>query len=846
MFRAKISSVLKGVFGIISCLTAASSPINAQLPTCIGAGGFIYIHNGNNIYNYDPALPISGTNPSLNTITMPSGAGGLAVSENLNAATPNPTFYTTVGGNYYYYDGTTWVNTGHGTGNGAAVNPGGGGGYIYNLVGASGDVYIYDGTGTGTFLTTVTGFNGGGPYDLQVDCNGNFYILQLTSPASMKVYSPTGTLLNTYTVTSPSSASAGGGFGVIGNTVFVHNTNGFGIGTITGNNVTFAPFSTFPTSASDFASCPIGGLQAVGANDTFFHCVGGLPIQLSATGGAPYNWTIQSGSATFSGNGQTVDVTASTTTLITVTSDASAACGGPSGNVTDTFYIRVPTAIVDAGTSPDSIRGCGVYTKALNASVFNTTPGLTYNYTWAPAGAIATGGNTLQPVITPTGNMPFILTVSTDPNEGGCVWTDTVEVVTVDRSVTPDFDFDINYGCNEDTVQFNNLSTLGTFYRWDFSDGTGDTAMNPLKIYPNQNAYNVKLVVENETCIDSVTKVVDTQHPLAASFSPDMDSVCEGAMISFTNTSTYTTIEGPASFFWDFGDGTTDTLENTTHVYTAPGEYEVMMVVTDFVPCSDTSYHTIVIDPYPVVDFTTSDSVLCEGQFIEFTAHYTDTGFVDLAWDFGDGKTLSGGDVVAHGYDTSGVFTITLTTNYRICPQQVVTRDVMIYPFPTLNLGPDTTLCPNGEGLLIGDRTNQFTSANWNWNTGDTTAFIVVRHPGIYSAKVSRNGCSTDDSVEVSKDCYLDIPNSFTPNGDGVNDYFLPRQHLSRGLTEFKMVIFNRWGQVIFETQSIDGRGWDGKFNGEAQPTGVYVYQIEAAFKNGVREQYTGNVTLIR
>ena len=60
------------------------------------------------------------------------------------------------------------------------------------------------------------------------------------------------------------------------------------------------------------------------------------------------------------------------------------------------------------------------------------------------------------------------------------------------------------------------------------------------------------------------------------------------------------------------------------------------------------------------------------------------------------------------------------------------------------------------------------------------------------------------------------------------------------------MTIFNRWGQIVFETAKSDGRGWDGKFNGEDQPSGVYVYMIEARFQDGVAEKYQGNVTLLR
>jgi gliding motility-associated-like protein len=98
----------------------------------------------------------------------------------------------------------------------------------------------------------------------------------------------------------------------------------------------------------------------------------------------------------------------------------------------------------------------------------------------------------------------------------------------------------------------------------------------------------------------------------------------------------------------------------------------------------------------------------------------------------------------------------------------------------------------------------------------------------------------------VKKDCYIEMPNTFTPNGDDLNDYFFPKSLLSRGVTAFKMSIFNRWGQLIFETTNPEGRGWDGRWNGVMQPNGVYIYLLDATLKNGKTEHYQGNVTLLR
>jgi len=162
-------------------------------------------------------------------------------------------------------------------------------------------------------------------------------------------------------------------------------------------------------------------------------------------------------------------------------------------------------------------------------------------------------------------------------------------------------------------------------------------------------------------------------------------------------------------------------------------------------------------------------------------------------------------------------------------------------------LGPDTAICPGGAPIILTDNINSKVSgAQWKWNTGQTTSSITVVQPGDYSVGITIHGCRTYDEIVVGNDCFMNIPNIFTPNGDGLNDFFLPREFLAKGLTSFKMDIYNRWGQKIFETTNLTGSGWDGKFNDVPQPEGVYVYMIDATFKDGQKEHRQGNVTLLR
>ena len=213
----------------------------------------------------------------------------------------------------------------------------------------------------------------------------------------------------------------------------------------------------------------------------------------------------------------------------------------------------------------------------------------------------------------------------------------------------------------------------------------------------------------------------------------------------------------------------------------------------------------------------------------------------------GNGVTIDGVNPVSCGYDNTGTFTATVQAFYRSCPSVTSGFTVYVFPNPQVDLGADTSICPGGNGIVLTDNINNTNPlAHWLWSTGQTTPSIVVGEPGIYSLKVTIDGCTSTDSVIVKNDCYLDVPNVFTPNGDGINDFFLPRQLLSAGLTYFSMNIYNRWGQLIFTTNSLDGRGWDGDFNGVPQPEGVYIYIIEAAFKDAEHFHKQGNITLLR
>ncbi|HEY0059391.1 MAG TPA: gliding motility-associated C-terminal domain-containing protein, partial [Flavisolibacter sp.] len=135
----------------------------------------------------------------------------------------------------------------------------------------------------------------------------------------------------------------------------------------------------------------------------------------------------------------------------------------------------------------------------------------------------------------------------------------------------------------------------------------------------------------------------------------------------------------------------------------------------------------------------------------------------------------------------------------------------------------------------------------FQWSTGASTKSIQVKSPGAYWLKATDdNGCAGNDTIMVvPKQCGLGvyIPTAFTPNNDGSNDNFRPG--IFGNLLHYRLTIFNRWGNVVF--QSTDAkRGWDGKVNGELQPSSVFVWICDYQLEGIERKAEKGSLVLIR
>lgn len=356
-------------------------------------------------------------------------------------------------------------------------------------------------------------------------------------------------------------------------------------------------------------------------------------------------------------------------------------------------------------------------------------------------------------------------------------------------------------------------------------------------------------------CESNRTKISITISEIVALFNMHKDSICLDEQILLSNAS----IGNDSMHIWQLGDGTISYDHDVVHQYSLSGVFNIKLWVVNKIGCSDSVTKSIYVGSPIDLLFVKDKQIACPGEIITFSGNLI-FNFNQYEFDMGDNNYFvynEASDTLlptltpyhyqfTHAYETDGVYYFNYSGKAPGCTLRERNDSIIIYPMPKVDLGSDTSICLYGAPILLANKFERLGNESYLWQNGDTALTIYAKHHGQFSLTVNNGFCSTTNTITIEKDCYTDIPNSFTPNNDGINDYFYPKQLLSKGVSKFEMTIWNRWGQVIFKTETPDGRGWDGKFNNTTQPLGVYIYSIKVGFKNGKQENYQGNVTLIR
>lgn len=367
----------------------------------------------------------------------------------------------------------------------------------------------------------------------------------------------------------------------------------------------------------------------------------------------------------------------------------------------------------------------------------------------------------------------------------GCTYRDSLIITAVNPAPTVNLGNDITV-CQGVPVTLNATNANAT-YLWQ--DGSSNATYNPTVT----GLYWVEVVNTIAGCKkrDSIN-VTFTTAPVFT-LGPDL-SVCAGIPVTFNATTANAT-----SYTWNTG-ATTATISTAT-----PGLYwcEVARGTCSF-------RDTVLITgtkPSPAVNLG-ADQTVCEGTVITLDATFPAATYV---WNNGSTNPV-------YSVTTAGTYAVTLDLNG--CKK----ADTVVISYnlkPRFTLGPDQFICP-GNTITLNPQTDPLWQLTWQ--DGSQNPVFTVTKTGVYSVTaVNSCGTATDDIVISKGVCTINIPNAFTPNGDSKNDLF--KIYGTDLVTAFNLKIFNRYGQIVFETDDKN-KGWDGKFNGTASPGGGFVYLL--------------------
>ncbi len=423
--------------------------------------------------------------------------------------------------------------------------------------------------------------------------------------------------------------------------------------------------------------------------------------------------------------------------------------------------------------------------------------------------------------------------------------------------------------CEKNAIMFNstgsvpNATTL-TQWSWNFGDATPPVIANtnaPVShTFANYGTYTTNLVVTNNRGCNSLPEPLSVKVNALPRVDFSMPSIClPDGTGQFNSLSTIPdNTQAAFSYSWDFGDGfavpansDTSSKKDPVYKYRNLGPYNVQLIVTSNNNCVDSLPKQLVkVFPQPKAAFEAKDSI-CLGERIDFTDESDGivSGITKWKWSFGNGDSSFIPDPV-YRYTSSGTpYTVRLYVySAEGCVSDTATKPIFVWNYPTITAGPDFTMLEDGL-RVISDAKATGTGLQFLWTPSTYLNNTRVLNPSIVNPKddigyrlfvTGRGGCATSDSVFVKILKMPKPPNTFTPNGDGVNEFWEIKY-----LNDYPnavVEIYNTAGSIVYRSIGYP-TPWDGKYKGQALPAGTYYYVIDP--KNG-RSRQAGYVTILR
>ena len=427
----------------------------------------------------------------------------------------------------------------------------------------------------------------------------------------------------------------------------------------------------------------------------------------------------------------------------------------------------------------------------------------------------------------------------------GCLQK-TTKTITVKEGVNASI-AGIDKLCQGQSESFKGSATPATAtinWHWNFGNGATAAIQNPApQTYNSTGLQQVTLIADNGFCFDTVYHPLIVNPNPVIGFTPTTPFVCQGSSAQLTAS-------GGSIYQWRSIGALSNAAAATATASPTAGVF-YFVKVTDAVGCSSKdSVFVKVIDPLTVK--VPASLFACEGSTVQLNATGADTykwinntdGINDI--NAGNASALPAASITytVVGYDNYNCFTDTAGLFVRISQLPIVNAG----EDQQLIAGTAVTLTPTVSGAV-----------NWIWSPADYLNCTSCLHP-ISKPKASAtytftaynsDGCSATDRVTLQLICKSDlvyIPNAFSPNNDNLNDRF---NISGSGVKSIRsIIIYNRWGKVMFERKNINindrNNSWDGTFNGEPMPPGAYVYWINTECEGGEIFNYRGTVMIVR
>ena len=502
----------------------------------------------------------------------------------------------------------------------------------------------------------------------------------------------------------------------------------------------------------------------------------------------------------------------------TYTVDAVAPCVP---DVADFTITVLPNPVIDAGTDFAICDGD-------EATLAATGAGLGGTYAWD-------GGVTDGVAFVPDATTLYTV-IGTDAN--GCINTDDVTVTVFDLPAVeagPDQELCIG----EEVILTASGAGIDGVYIW-----TGGIVDGVVFTPDATDTYTVTGTDANG-CENS-DNVVVTAIPLPDIDAGDDQEICEGESVILNGSGA-----GMGGvYLWS--DGLTDgvlfsPMETTT--------YTVTGTTTD--GCTNTDEVTVTVNPLPLVAFAGDNLTGCAPLRVSFESYGEG---VEFEWEFGDGSIGTGSPVI-HTYTSSGLYSVRLTaTSAEGCIDTEIYEGyvhVLETPVAQFSYAPYDIDVTDTEVDFIN---NSIYADAYEWSFGDgsnseadnptyTYAPEGDRSYNVHLTATNDYGCEdVVDQVIYIKDVIIYyIPNTFTPDGDSFNEEFKPQFTAGLDIYDYHMMIFNRWGELVFESYDANF-GWDGSFGGMGLvEDGVYIYKIEFGDTMSDKRHYVdGHITVLK